>query len=86
MGAPSQPVTDDGISYLELGPEANSVLAGIGFSLFYVDEETDQMLLLGTDNEDVYKRQEQRRTPYSPTGPHCFFRHRPPGGTALSGI
>jgi hypothetical protein len=49
-GAPIR-VTDDGISYLELGPEANSVLAGIGFSLFYVDEETDQMLLLGTDND-----------------------------------
>lgn len=49
-GAPIH-VTDDGISYLELGPEANSVLAGIGFSLFYVDEETDQMLLLGTDND-----------------------------------
>ena len=27
------------------------MLAGIGFSLFYVDEETDQMLLLGTDND-----------------------------------
>ena len=49
-GAPIH-VTDDGISYLELGPEANSVLAGIGFSLFYVDKETDQMLLLGTDND-----------------------------------
>ena len=42
---------DDGIAFLTLGPKANDVLAGIGFSLFYVDEAEDQMLLLGTDND-----------------------------------
>ena len=47
-GAPLD-VDDDGI--LTLGPKANDVLAGIGFSLFYVDEAEDQMLLLGTDND-----------------------------------
>ena len=49
-GAPLD-VTDDGISYLTLGPEANDILAGIGFSLYYVDEEDDLMLWLGTDND-----------------------------------
>ena len=44
-------VNDDGVSYLTLGPEANDILAGIGFSLYYVDEENDLMLLLGTDND-----------------------------------
>ena len=42
---------EDGISFLTLGPEANDILAGIGFSLYYVDEESDMMLLLGTDND-----------------------------------
>ena len=49
-GAPLD-VDDDGIAFLTLGPKANDVLAGIGFSLFYVDEAEDQMLLLGTDND-----------------------------------
>lgn len=49
-GAPLD-LDDEGISFLTLGPEANDVLAGIGFSLFYVDEAGDQMLLLGTDND-----------------------------------
>ena len=49
-GAPLD-VTDEGISYLTLGPEANDILAGIGFSLYYVDEEDDLMLWLGTDND-----------------------------------
>ena len=44
-------VNGDGVSYLTLGPEANDILAGIGFSLYYVDEENDVMLLLGTDND-----------------------------------
>ena len=44
-------MNDEGISYLTLGPDANDVLAGIGFSLYYVDEENDMMLLLGTDND-----------------------------------
>ena len=42
---------DEGTAILTLGSEANDILAGIGFSLFYVDEANDQMLLLGTDND-----------------------------------
>ncbi len=49
-GAPLD-VTEDGNAVLTLGPDAEAVLAGIGFSLFYVDEENDRMLLLGTDND-----------------------------------
>lgn len=49
-GAPLD-LNDEGTSILTLGPEAYDVLAGIGFSLYYVDEENDQMLLLGTDND-----------------------------------
>ena len=49
-GAPLD-LNDEGSAFLTLGPDAYDVLAGIGFSLFYVDEETDQMLLLGTDND-----------------------------------
>lgn len=39
-GAPLD-VDDEGTSILTLGPEAYDVLAGIGFSLYYVDEEND---------------------------------------------
>lgn len=49
-GAPLD-LDEDGVSFLTLGPEANDILAGIGFSLYYVDEESDMMLLLGTDND-----------------------------------
>ena len=49
-GAPLD-LNDEGTSILTLGPEANSILAGIGFSLYYVDEASDQMMLLGTDND-----------------------------------
>lgn len=49
-GAPLD-VNEEGNAVLTLGPDADAVLAGIGFSLFYVDEENDQMLLLGTDND-----------------------------------
>ena len=49
-GAPLD-VDDKGVSFLTLGPKANDVLAGIGFSLFYVGEAEDQILLLGTDND-----------------------------------
>ena len=49
-GAPLD-LDDEGTSILTLGPEAYDVLAGIGFSLYYVDEENDQMMLLGTDND-----------------------------------
>lgn len=49
-GAPLD-VDDEGTSILTLGPEAYDVLAGIGFSLYYVDEENDQTMLLSTDND-----------------------------------
>ncbi|MDE7299697.1 MAG: hypothetical protein K2N94_12880 [Lachnospiraceae bacterium] len=43
----------EGTSILTLGPEAKDILAGIGFSLYSVDGENDQMMLLGTDNDMV---------------------------------
>jgi hypothetical protein len=49
-GAPLD-VDDEGTSFLTLGSEAESILAGIGFSLYYVDEASDAMMLLGTDND-----------------------------------
>ena len=49
-GAPLD-MTEEGTAFLTLGPRADDILAGIGFSLFYVDEANDQMLLLGTDND-----------------------------------
>lgn len=49
-GAPLD-LDGDGVSFLTLGPEADDILAGIGFSLYYVDEESDMMMLLGTDND-----------------------------------
>ena len=49
-GAPLD-VNDEGTAILTLGPDANDILAGIGFALYYVDEESDSMLLLGTDND-----------------------------------
>lgn len=44
-------IDDNGSAFMTLGPEAADVLAGIEFSLFYVDEENDLMLLLGSDND-----------------------------------
>ncbi|MDO4531185.1 MAG: clostripain-related cysteine peptidase [Bacillota bacterium] len=44
-------VTEDGAAILDLGPAAYDILTSVGFSLFYVDEESDMMLLLGTDND-----------------------------------
>lgn len=44
-------LNDEGTSILTLGPEAADILAGIGFSLNYVNEESDAMMLLGTDND-----------------------------------
>ena len=49
-GAPLD-VNEEGTSFLTLGPEASDILSGIGFTLFYVDEENDQMMFLGTDND-----------------------------------
>lgn len=44
-------VNDEGAAFLTLGPDADNILAGIGFSLFYMDKESDQMMFLGTDND-----------------------------------
>ena len=49
-GAPLD-VDDEGTSFMTLGPDAADILAGIGISLYYVDEENDQMMWLGTDND-----------------------------------
>lgn len=49
-GAPLD-VDENGTAYMTLGSEAYDILAGIGFSLYYVDEENDVMMLLGTDND-----------------------------------
>ena len=49
-GAPLT-LSDDGCAVLTLGPKADSILAGIGFSLYRLDQENDAMLLLGTDND-----------------------------------
>jgi len=49
-GAPLE-VDENGTSSLTLGADAADILAGIGFQLFYVDQENDQMMLLGTDND-----------------------------------
>lgn len=40
-----------GSAILNLGPDAESILSGLDFLLFRVDEENDEMLLLGTDND-----------------------------------
>lgn len=44
-------VNDDGAAVLNLGPEAYDILTSVGFSLFYVDEANDMLLLLGYDND-----------------------------------
>ena len=49
-GAPLT-VDDDGTAILELGEDAGDILAGIGFSLYYMDTEGDTMMFLGTDND-----------------------------------
>lgn len=49
-GAPLD-LDDEGTASLTLGAEANDILAGIGFSLYYVDQQSDAMMLLGTDND-----------------------------------
>jgi len=46
-------VDSEGTAFLTLGPQASDILAGIGFSLYCVDEAGDRMLLLGTDNDMV---------------------------------
>jgi hypothetical protein len=44
-------INDDGAAVMNLGPEAYDVLAGVGFSLLYIDEENNLMLELGSDND-----------------------------------
>lgn len=53
MGWDNKPldINDDGVTVLDLGPDADDALAGIDFLLYYVDEESDQMMLLGSDND-----------------------------------
>lgn len=51
-GAPLE-MNGDGTAILTLGPDAESILAGIGFQLYYVNEQDDSLLLLGCDNDIV---------------------------------
>ncbi len=51
-GAPLD-VNDEGTAYLTLGTDASEILAGIGFSLYYIDEKSDIMIFLGSDNDIV---------------------------------
>jgi hypothetical protein len=51
-GAPLD-LDDEGTAFLDLGPEAQDILVGIGFQLYYIDEEEDLMMLLGTDNDII---------------------------------
>ena len=53
MGWDSAPLdlNDEGTAILNLGPEAADILTDISFSLFYIDEYNDEMMLLGTDND-----------------------------------
>ena len=44
-------VDDTGTACLTLGPDAGNVLASIGFTLYWVDEESGTILRLGTDND-----------------------------------
>lgn len=44
-------LNEEGTAILNLGKEANEILASIGFSLYYVDETNNQTMLLGTDND-----------------------------------
>ena len=51
-GAPLT-LNENGNAVLTLGADAKNILSSIAFSLYYVDEENDRMLLLGTDNDLV---------------------------------
>ena len=44
---------EDGYIALELGPQANELLVSVYFSLYYMDEDSDVLLLLGTDDDIV---------------------------------
>ncbi len=49
-GAPLT-LTDQGNAVLTLGPDADSLLTYVGFSLYYMNNEEDTKLLLGLDND-----------------------------------
>ena len=44
-------LNEDGAAVMDFGAEAYDILSGVGFSLYYVDEENDEMLMLGFDND-----------------------------------
>jgi len=46
-------IGEDGYSYIDLGAEADNILSNISFELYYLDEESDMMLLMGSDNDIV---------------------------------
>ena len=46
-------LNEDGVSILNLGAQASDILAELNFQLYYVDEENDQLMLLGQDNDIV---------------------------------
>lgn len=46
-------LNDEGCAVLTLGPEADSLLASVNFSLYYTDPDSDSLLMLGTDNDIV---------------------------------
>jgi len=46
-------IDEDGVSCLELGPQADNVLSSIAFHLYLIDEDADQMLWLGSDNDII---------------------------------
>ena len=44
---------EDGYIVLELGPQANELLVSVYFSLYYMDADSDVLLLLGTDDDII---------------------------------
>ena len=44
-------VDEDGNAVLDIGADAASLLQGVYFDLYYVDEENDSILMLGYDND-----------------------------------
>lgn len=44
---------EDGDIVLELGPQANDLLVSVYFSLYYMDADSDVLLLLGTDDDII---------------------------------
>ena len=44
-------IDQDGVSCLNLGPQADDVLSSLTFHLYRIDEDADEMLWLGSDND-----------------------------------